>query len=118
MGKVMWRPKLLGMENSLLGCESLTRMPALSNSDQKNGPSTSTTSELFCQINDPDDVGAIVTSFCKVIQDGYGQIKKEIVTENEAVLGNCSTNTTNFVNNVNEPVKDEEEEIFDANAGQ
>ena len=59
-----------------------------------------------------------VTSFCKVIQDGYGQIKKEIVTENEAVLGNCSRNTTNFVNNVNEPVKDEEEEIFDANAGQ
>ena len=47
------------MENSLLGCESLTRMPALSNSDQKNGPSTSTTSELFCQINDPEDVGAI-----------------------------------------------------------
>ena len=33
-------------------------------------------------------------------------------------MGNCSTNTTNFVNNVNEPVKDEEEEIFDANAGQ
>ena len=33
-------------------------------------------------------------------------------------MGNCSTNTTNFVNNVNEPVKDEEEEIFDANAEQ
>ena len=107
------------MENGL-GCHSL-KMPALSqatsNGSSTNG-NTTTSSELFCQINDPEDVGAIVTSFCKVIQDGYGQIKKEIVTENEAVLGNCSTNTTNFVNNVNEPVKDEEEEIFDANAGQ
>ena len=64
-----------------------------------------------------------VTSFCKVIQDSYGQIKSEIVTENEAVLGNSSTNTTNFVNIVNEPLKNESEEeeeeiIDDPNAGQ
>jgi len=76
------------MENGL-GCHSL-KMPALSqatsNGSSTNG-NTTTSSELFCQINDPEDVGAIVTSFCKVIQDGYGQIKKEIVTENEAVLG-------------------------------
>ena len=49
------------MENSL-GCQSL-RMPALSNetnaakASNGNGPTTS--AELFCQINDPDDVGAI-----------------------------------------------------------
>ena len=76
------------MENGL-GCHSL-KMPALSQAKTSNGSSngkTTTSSELFCQINDPEDVGAIVTSFCKVIQDGYGQIKKEIVTENEAVLG-------------------------------
>ena len=41
-------------------------MPALSNSDQKNGPSTSTTSELFCQINDPEDVGAIGKKFDEI----------------------------------------------------
>ena len=64
-------------------------MPALSQatSNGSSNGNTTTSSELFCQINDPEDVGAIVTSFCKVIQDGYGQIKKEIVTENEAVLG-------------------------------
>jgi hypothetical protein len=75
------------MENGL-GCHSL-KMPALSQatSNGSSNGNTTTSSELFCQINDPEDVGAIVTSFCKVIQDGYGQIKKEIVTENEAVLG-------------------------------
>merc|ERR1712203_373454 len=94
-----------GMENGL-GCHSL-KMPALSqatSNDSSTNGNTTTSSELFCQINDPEDVGAIVTSFCKVIQDGYGQIKKEIVTENEAVLG---ISTAKPLHNPTSIIKDE-----------
>ena len=49
------------MENGLNG-HSLYKMPALNN--EKNN------SEFLCHINNPEDVGAVVTSFCKVVQDG------------------------------------------------
>ena len=55
-------------------------MPALSNSDQKNGPSTSTTSELFCQINDPEDVGAIGKKFDEILLLSFWRKIKWTVT--------------------------------------
>lgn len=56
------------------------KMPALSNHDQNNLISESqnngsqvevqrrSSSEFLYHINHPEDVGAVVTSFCKVIQ--------------------------------------------------
>ena len=66
------------MENGLSG--PLLEMPALSENpgnsrNSENGSGTST-SELLCNINHPEDVGAVVTSFCKLGQDG--QIQKEV----------------------------------------
>ena len=66
------------MENGLAG--PLLEMPALSETpgnagNSENGTGTST-SELLCKINHPEDVGAVVTSFCKLSADG--QIKEEV----------------------------------------
>ena len=69
----------LGMEDCLNG--HAFKMPALSNHDQNNLISESqnnggsqvevqsrSSSEFLYHINHPEDVGAVVTSFCKVIQ--------------------------------------------------
>ena len=66
------------MENGLAG--PVLEMPALSETpgpsgNSENGTGTST-SELLCNINHPEDVGAVVTSFCKLSADG--QIKEEV----------------------------------------
>ena len=68
----------------------ILKMPALSNTDQtnlssENGSSArSSATEFLCHINHPEDVGAVVTSFCKVI--GNGQIQVENVLEREGLL--------------------------------
>jgi len=72
------------------------KMPALSNHDQNNLISESqnngsqvevqsrSSSEFLYHINHPEDVGAVVTSFCKVIQDGEnGQIKIEHLSDQD-----------------------------------
>ena len=70
---------MLGIENGLGGPEF--EMPALSaveESSQSSG-SRRTSSELLCHINHPEDVGAVVTSFCKVVEDG--QIREHVLNE-------------------------------------
>ena len=70
------------MEDCLNAGLNAFRMPALSNHDQNGHVSVSTesqngsqvevqrrpSSEFLCHINHPEDVGAVVTSFCKVVQ--------------------------------------------------
>ena len=75
------------MENGLDG--PLLEMPAAlsenpeSSENPENGATVTggvtSTSELLCKINHPEDVGAVVTSFCKFSADG--KIKEEVLVQ-------------------------------------
>lgn len=75
------------MENGLNGhalhLNFHAAMPALSNNPApESSKSGNSNSEFLCHINHPEDVGAVVTSFCKVVEDS-GQIKVEQVDDNQ-----------------------------------
>ena len=66
------------METGLNAGPEIFTMPALSNdqnhsNDPRNNGQSSTT-EFLCHINHPEDVGAVVTSLCKVVEDGQIQV--------------------------------------------
>lgn len=75
------------MENGPVGL--LLEMPAAlsenpeSSENPENGTTVTggvtSTSELLCKINHPEDVGAVVTSFCKFSADG--KIKEEVLVQ-------------------------------------
>lgn len=75
------------MENGPVGL--LLEMPAAlsenpeSSENPENGTTVTggvtSTSELLCKINHPEDVGAVVTSFCKFSADG--KIKEEVLMQ-------------------------------------
>lgn len=72
------------MENGLNGHSQYhfhAAMPALSNNVASSSKSANN-SEFLCHINHPEDVGAVVTSFCKVVEDS-GQIKVEQVQDDD-----------------------------------
>ena len=69
------------MENGGLCCDSLElrKMPALSN---ETSPSSSK-EEFLRHINNPEDVGAVVTSICKIVEheNGQSQVKIENIEQ-------------------------------------
>ena len=89
------------MENGCLVGPLLEMPAALSenpesseNPENGNPASVTSTSELLCKINHPEDVGAVVTSFCKFSADG--QIKEEVFEDGLLVQPSQPSQSTDF----------------------